>query len=149
MMKASKKALSAILFVILGLFIVGYFIHIAFDESRYFSKNSLDYYLLVHSRYVKNFPLPENVIKVTYHSSCGDGPKPPSTAVQIDTTALGEDYINAVKNFVTKNNLKKTQNEGVFRLATVYKDINNDEIEIVIGKVENGLYSIILEHRTY
>jgi hypothetical protein len=149
MMKVSKKALSALFFSILCLLIAGYFINIVFDESRYFSKNSLDYFLLVHSRYVKNFPLPENVIKVTYHSSCGDGPKPPSTAVQIDTTAIGVNYLNDVENFVTKNNLKKTQNEGVFSLATVYKDINNDEIEIVIDKEENGLYSIILEHRTY
>ena len=49
-------AASLVIFIVVSFV---YAIIASFDESRYFSSQSVDYYLLIHSRIVKDFPFPE------------------------------------------------------------------------------------------
>ncbi|MBF0378406.1 MAG: hypothetical protein HQK72_13120 [Desulfamplus sp.] len=124
----------------------GYILYAGFDESRYFSRYSFDYYLLVDSK-VKDFPLPKEFVEVTYHSSCGDGPKLPSSAVHVKVGNIDDSYLSKIERFITENGLVRTSTEGVFASSTVYEDKNGDEIEILVYHNKGGIYSIIMEWR--
>jgi hypothetical protein len=132
-----------------------YVFNAGFDESRYFSRHSFDYYLLVQSKYVKNFPIPNGAVDVTYHSSCGDGPKPPSTTVQIDNVSeIEQSYLNEIEKFVSDFGLERKRSDdggmGPFRgLSAHYEEEKHDSIELTMRRETSGFYSIALEHIEY
>ena len=149
-----KKLVGAVAILILIIGTLAYAFTAGFDESRYFSRYSLDYYLLVQSRYVKQFPIPDGVGAVTYYSSCGDGPKPPRTAVEIkDIPELTPDYLASVERFASDSGLKQTSGQGITELSrgmsTNYENEQGDVIEITSGRETNGRYTIALEHIEY
>lgn len=150
-MKRSAKTFVTVVSLGIFLAILAYILYAGFDESRYFFRYSFDYYLLVDSK-VKEFPLPKESIEVTYHSSCGDGPKPPSSAVHVKVANIDDSYLTKIEHFITENGLLRTSNEGVFGVfapSTVYEYKNGNEIEIAVHQEERGFYSIIMEYRQY
>lgn len=62
---------------------------IMLDESRRMSRYSLDSLILVPA-VLRDLPEVEVEGDVTFHSSCGDGPKPASDAVWYDSRASAE-----------------------------------------------------------
>lgn len=126
---------------------LGYIFNAGFDESRNFSRPSLDYYLLVQSKYVKGFPIPGGAVDIRYHASCGDGPKPPSTAVEIgNVPELTANDLLAIETFVAGFGLTRTARVGVIGPAwgpsTVYEDLAGDEVELAVRRGHNGVYSL-------
>lgn len=93
--------------------------------------------------------MPENVRNVVYHSSCGDGPKPESIAVHIQTSQIHETYLQNIKSYISKNNLKQSPQKGMWESSTLYVVNDNQKIEIAINELENGDYEITVEHRYY
>ena len=126
--------------------VCAYIVAAGLDESRYFRRSSIDYYLLVHSKYVKEFPLPRDPVEVMYHSSCGDGPKRPSIAIHVKVRALDPGYADEIQQFVKYSQLTETLREGILSSSTVYVDNSGSEVELSLFK-EASSYRVILKHR--
>lgn len=123
-----------------------YVFQAAFDESRYFQRTSVDYFLLMDSEYVRRFPVPKDAMDVRYHSSCGDGPKPPSVAVEFWVHAIDDTYVKDVENFIQGNRLRKAAAKGLFDPSSVYLDDTGGELELAWHRRKEG-YSVVFEHR--
>jgi hypothetical protein len=97
-----------------------------FDESRYFSKNSIDYYLLT-PKVIKGFPLPSESKEIRYYYSSGDGTKPTSNGVTIiKKTPFDSIYLKNAKIFLQKKNRMGKDKKTLFlNMETIKNEKHN------------------------
>jgi len=65
----------------------GYYVKLQFSESEYMEPGSLKYYLLIRSPFIKGVPVVKPRGGLTYHWTCGDGPKLAGESVLYVSTA--------------------------------------------------------------
>jgi hypothetical protein len=139
----SKKNFIPIVIAVLFLAIIMvYMVNAIFDESRYFSKNSIDYYLLT-PKVIKDFPLPSESKEIRYYYSSGDGTKPTSNGVTIiKKTPFDSIYLKNAKIFLQKKNFTATNKKSI-KKAVIYKRKTGEELWLLVGE-EKGNHSVLI-----
>jgi hypothetical protein len=81
---------------------LNYLMGLIFEEDLYFRKWSVPYLLFTPS-FIENIPRPQPKGEPIYHSSSGDGPKPPSAGVHFWTTATRAQVFTEINEYLIKN----------------------------------------------
>lgn len=124
--------------IIMISFVVHRFIfHIAFNESLYVEPYTLDYYLAINSKIIRDFPSIEIVGERTFHYGCGDGNKLPSNAVSYHSRASTQKVWRMVRSFVFDQRYTDGNNRNAVYGGKVFKN-GDSHLEIAIGQDKNG-----------